>query len=77
MFEQIIQFFEKHAFGVCEWWGEKLGIKISSIRLFFIYISFISAGFSFLIYMIMAFVLEHKEQFKSLFTRRKKTIWDL
>jgi len=75
MIEQIISYFEKFAFGVCAWWGEKLGIKSSSIRLFFIYLSFITFGSSLIIYLIMAFILEHKQFFK--IRKKRKTIWDL
>lgn len=75
--KKIQELFERNFFGVCEWWGNKLGIKISRIRLFFIYFSFISVGISFFIYLTMAFILEHKELFKSVFTSKRTNIWDL
>lgn len=75
MVEGIKSYFERHAFGVCEWWGKKLGISVQRIRVFFIYLSFITIGSPLVIYLIMAFVLEHKNFFKSF--RRRKTIWDL
>jgi phage shock protein C len=74
MIEQIKSFFEKQAFGVCSWWGQKLGIKTSKIRLFFIYISFFTAGSPLVIYLIMAFILDHKDLFK--FRRKRLSIWD-
>lgn len=77
MMKKIQELFERNFFGVCEWWGNKLGIKISRIRLFFIYFSFISVGISFFVYLTMAFILEHKELFKSVFTSKKTNIWDL
>lgn len=73
MIEKIQCFFEKQAFGVCSWWGEKLGIKTSRIRIYFIYLSFITMGSPLIIYLIMAFVLENKDLFK----RKKRTIWDI
>ena len=36
-------FFEKKFFGVSAWWAEKLGVKVSFIRLFFIYAVFANA----------------------------------
>ena len=75
MIEGIKSFFEKFAFGVCAWWGQKLGIESSKIRLFFIYVSFITLGSPIIIYLIMAFVLEHKQFFK--LRKKRKTIWDL
>ncbi|KAA3644459.1 MAG: PspC family transcriptional regulator [Bacteroidetes bacterium] len=71
---KIHDYFERKAFGVCEWWGLKLGLKTSRIRLFFIYFSFITFGSPLLIYLIMAFILEHKYFFK---LKRRNTIWDL
>lgn len=63
---------EKTAFGVCAWWGEKLGIATSSIRLFFIYASFLTFGSPILIYLGMAFVLNLRKHL-----RRKRSIWDI
>jgi phage shock protein PspC (stress-responsive transcriptional regulator) len=74
MIAKILAYFEKHAFGVCGWWGEKLGLRTSRIRLFFIYFSFLTLGSPLIIYLVMAFVLENKEMFKF---RRRKTIWDI
>lgn len=71
----IIFWFENQAFGVCSWWGNKLGIKSNHVRMYFIYLSFFTAGSPILIYFIMAFILEHKESFKPM-RKKKKTIWD-
>jgi phage shock protein PspC (stress-responsive transcriptional regulator) len=65
---------EKQVFGVCAWWGDKLGISPSRIRLYFIYISFITLGSPLIVYLFTAFWLEHKSFFQ---LRIKKTIWDL
>lgn len=75
MIKKIQDFFEKRAFGVCEWWGKKLGIETPKIRLFFIYLSFITFGSPLIIYLAMAFVLEHKQKFK--FKRKRSSVWDL
>lgn len=76
MIKRIFDYFEKKAFGVCEWWGKKLGIRTYKIRLSFIYLSFITVGSYLLVYLIMAFILEHKQYFKPWSTKRK-SIWDL
>ena len=49
MINKILNNFEKRAYGVCDWLGGKLGIKPSSIRLFFIYLSFVTIGIPILI----------------------------
>lgn len=80
MIDKIQAFFEKQAFGVCEWWGDKLGIKTSRIRLFFIYLSFFTFGSPIIFYLIMAFILENKDYLKSIFflhPRRNRSVWDL
>lgn len=59
--EKIRDFFETHAFGVCTAIGEKLGIATSRIRMWFIYISFLTFGSPIIIYMILAFWLKMKE----------------
>lgn len=71
--EDIRTWFERQAFGVCDWWGEKLGIKTANIRLFFIYASFITIGSPLIIYMIMAFVLNIRNMTRS----KRNSIWDL
>ncbi len=74
MIDKIQSYFEKQAFGVCEWWGKKLGVKAPSVRLSFIYLSFITFGSPLFIYLIMVFILKNKEIIKSF---GKKRIWDL
>lgn len=77
MISRIVRWFEAHAFGVCAWWGRKLGIKSTTVRMYFIYLSFFTFGSPIIIYFIMAFILEHKHYFK-LFSRRKRpSVWDL
>lgn len=76
MLDKIVLWFETKAFGVCSWWGEKLGIKSTTIRMYFIYLSFFTVGSPVIIYFIMAFILEHKQYFKPRKSRRL-TIWDI
>lgn len=69
---EIQSFLEKQAFGVCEWLGEKWGIESSRIRVYFIYLSFITFGSPLIIYLVLLFWLEQKNFFK----KRRPTIWD-
>ena len=71
--DKIKTFFEKQAFGVCEWWGEKLKIKSANIRLFFIYTSFLTIGSALIIYLIMSFILNLRNMTRS----RRGSVWDL
>lgn len=58
---KLKNFIEYKAFGVCTAIGEKLGIATSRIRLWFIYISFLTLGSPVIIYMVMAFWLNIKK----------------
>ena len=59
--KNLKQFIEWQAFGVCSAIGDKLGIATSRIRMWFIYISFLTMGSPVIIYMIMAFWLNMKK----------------
>lgn len=76
MIDRIKTSFEQHAFGVCEWWAQKLNIKTEQVRLSFIYLGCITAGVPLVLYLIMAFVLQHKERIKRPFAKRS-TVWEL
>ncbi len=75
--QKIKDFFEKRAFGVCDWWGRKLGINPTHIRMYFIYLSFFTFGSPAILYFIMAFILEHKQYFKPNRGRRRPSVWDI
>ena len=76
MIKRIISWFEKKAFGVCAWWGEKLGIKATTIRMYFIYLSFFTAGSPIIIYFFMAFILENRKYFRPRKYKRR-SVWDI
>jgi len=75
MIKLVRKVLEKNVFGVCQWWGEKLGMRSSRIRLYFIYLSCVTVASPIIAYLIMAFVLEHKHIFK--LQRRRKSIWEI
>ncbi|MEL7002580.1 MAG: PspC domain-containing protein [Bacteroidota bacterium] len=69
--KKIQAFFEKYAFGVCTRLGEKLGLATSSIRLFFIYLSFLTFGSPIIIYLGLAFVMNMRKHLR----RRNNSVW--
>ena len=69
--KKIQSFFENQAFGVCTKLGEKLGLATSSIRLFFIYASFLTFGSPVIIYLGLAFILNLRKHLR----RRNNPIW--
>ena len=72
--EKIKSWFERQAFGVCEWWGERLQIPSSNIRIFFIYASFLTIGSPLIIYLAMAFWMKLR---KMMGAKRRGSVWDL
>ncbi|HEY0059314.1 MAG TPA: PspC family transcriptional regulator [Flavisolibacter sp.] len=57
---RLKNFIEWQAFGVCAALGERMGIATSRIRMWFIYISFLTFGSPVVIYMITAFWMNMK-----------------
>jgi phage shock protein PspC (stress-responsive transcriptional regulator) len=51
--------------------GEKLGIATSSIRLFFIYASFLTFGSPVIVYLVLAFVMNLRKHL-----RKRNPEWD-
>jgi phage shock protein PspC (stress-responsive transcriptional regulator) len=65
-------FFEEQAFGVCTRLGEILRISTSSIRLFFIYASFLTFGSPLLIYMGLAFIMNMRRHLR----KKNNPVWN-
>jgi phage shock protein PspC (stress-responsive transcriptional regulator) len=57
---KIKDFIEWKVFGVCTRIGEVLGISTSTIRKYFIYISFLTMGSTLIIYIFLAFWMNIK-----------------
>ncbi len=66
-------FFEKHGFHVSSRLADKLGMRASNVRLFFIYITFVTAGLWFGIYLTLAFWLRLKDLIKG----KRTSVFDL
>ncbi len=72
--EKLKFFVENQAFGVCTRLGEKLNISTSSIRLYFIYTSFITMGSPVIIYLILAFWMNIRRYLRQ---RNNPSVWDI
>ncbi len=73
MIYRLLHFLEKHGFFVAQRLSERLGIRTSNVRLFFIYISFITVGIGFGFYLTLAFLLKLKDM---VYTKRS-SVFDL
>ncbi len=72
--EHLRYFIEKQAFGVCTQLGERMNISASSVRLYFIYASFLTLGSPVVIYLALAFWMELSTHLRR---RNHPTVWDL
>lgn len=69
----IKYFFEKHGFNAASRLADRLGMRASSVRLFFIYISFVTAGLWFGVYLTLAFWLKLKDLIRA----KRSSVFDL
>ncbi len=69
----IRYFFERNGFDVSSRLADRLGMRAVNVRLFFIYISFVTVGLSFGLYLIIAFLLRLKDR---IYTKRT-SVFDL
>ncbi|HAP00838.1 MAG TPA: PspC family transcriptional regulator [Bacteroidetes bacterium] len=63
---------EKNIFGVCSSIGERLGIAPSTVRLYFIYTSFINLTSPLIIYLVFAFWINMKKYL----TSKRNPVWE-
>lgn len=54
-------FLEKYGFHVSSRLADKLGMRVTNVRLFFIYISFVTVGLGFGVYLTLAFWIRLKD----------------
>jgi len=62
--KKIQNYLETQTFGVCTRLGEKLDIPISSIRIFFIYASFLTFGSPVIIYLGLAWIINLRKHWR-------------
>lgn len=65
MINDIRDYFERRGFEVCNRLGDKMGIRPSVVRLYFIYVSFVGLGSPVLLYIMLAFWLRVKDYVQS------------
>ena len=69
----VRHFFERHGYHVSSRLADRLGMRATNVRLFFIYISFVTVGLSFGFYLTLAFLLRLKDM---IYTKRS-SVFDL
>ncbi|PQJ21024.1 PspC family transcriptional regulator [Tenacibaculum sp. SG-28] len=71
--QSVRHFFERNGFNVSSRLADRLGMRAVNVRLFFIYISFVTVGLSFGLYLTLAFLLKLKDM---IYTKRT-SVFDL
>lgn len=61
VFYQLLYFFQKRGFEVSRRIAERLGIRARVVRTTFIYLTFVTLGFGFALYLFLAFWLRIKD----------------
>lgn len=73
LIHSVRHYFERHGFDVSSRFADRLGMRALNVRLFFIYISFVTVGLSFGLYLTLAFLLKLKDM---VYTKRS-SVFDL
>ncbi|WP_396148354.1 PspC domain-containing protein [Flavobacterium sp.] len=69
----LLHFFEKNGFFVASRLADRLGMRATQVRLFFVYISFITVGLGFGFYLTLAFIYKLKD----LVYTKRSSVFDL
>ncbi|MBL7941912.1 MAG: PspC domain-containing protein [Flavobacteriales bacterium] len=71
---QIFDYFERRAFGVCSSIGRHMHVRANRIRLWFIYLSFLTFGSPIFFYLVLLFWKQNRHIFQ--FKRGRRTVWE-
>ena len=70
---QLLYYFQKRGFEVCRRIAERIGIRARVVRTSFIYLTFVTLGFGFALYLFLAFWLKIKD----LVHTKRTSVFDL
>ncbi|MCG2459641.1 PspC domain-containing protein [Flavobacteriaceae bacterium F89] len=73
LFYKILYYFQKRGFEVCRRIAERLGIRTRVVRTSFIYLTFVTLGFGFALYLFLTFLL----RIKDLIYTKRTSVFDL
>lgn len=73
LFYDLLYYFQKRGFEVSRRIAERLGIRTRVVRTTFIYLTFVTLGFGFALYLFLAFWLKIKD----LIYTKRNSVFDL
>ncbi len=73
VFHNILLFLQKHGYHVCQRIADRFGIRAKVVRTSFMYITFITVGFGFAVYLFLMFWM----RIKDLIYTKRSSVFDL
>jgi len=73
IFYRALLYFQKHGYHVCQRIADRLGIRAKVIRTFFMYLTFVTLGFGFALYLSINFLM----RIKDLLHTKRSSVFDL
>lgn len=61
IFYRLLLFLQKHGYYVCQRIADRLGMRAKVVRTSFIYLTFVTLGFGFALYLFLAFWMRVKD----------------
>lgn len=73
LFYILLLYFQKRGYYVCQRIGDRIGIRAKIVRTSFMYLTFVTVGFGFAVYLFLAFWMRIKD---IIYTKRS-SVFDL
>ncbi len=73
IFHKILYFFQRHGYYVCQRIADRIGIRAKVVRTSFMYLTFVTVGFGFALYVFLAFWI----RIKDLIYTKRSSVFDL
>ena len=70
---KLLLYFQKRGYDVCQRIADSLGIRAKVVRTSFIYLTFVTLGFGFALYLFLAFWIKIKDMVYS----KRTSVFDL
>jgi len=73
IFYKLLLYFQKHGYYVCQRIADRLGMRARVVRTSFIYLTFVTLGFGFALYLFLVFFMGIKD----LVYTKRSSVFDL
>ncbi len=72
-FYSLLHYFQKRGYDVCQRIADRIGIRAKVVRTSFMYLTFVTLGFGFALYLFLAFWM----RIKDLIYTKRSSVFDL